>query len=281
MKNIIYFLLFCITFSVSAQTNPKKEIISRMLNANVALRTAKFTMHTEERLISGKFEIKDMRIKFQHNPVKVYLFAVKPDFGTQIIWKKGWNDDKMYVSPGSFPYVNFSLKTNNSLARKDAHHPITNMGFDYLSGLLTYFIKASGDKFYDNISITDTVQWDNRSCILVKFDYKDFKEINYTVKSGENISSIADKLHLNDYSILMLNPAVSDYDDVKPNQIIRIPNFYCRSIEFYIDRATWLPLKQVISDNKGIYENYEMKSFLLNPVFKADEFDTEFAEYKF
>ena len=79
----------------------------------------------------------------------------------------------------------------------------------------------------------------------------------------------------------MLNPSIDGFDNVRSGQVIKIPNFYCRMIEFYIDKVSWLPLRQLISDQKGLYEKYEMKSFLLNPVFKTDEFSPEFGEYKF
>ncbi len=281
MKKGLLFLLFAISISISAQTNSSKEIIRRMFSANETLQTARFTIHSEERLRDERFEIKDMRIKFRRKPEQVYLYAVKPDAGTEIIWKKGWNEDKLYVSPGSFPFVNISIKVNSSLARKDAHHPITNIGFDYLMGLLSEFIKASGEKFYSYISVSDTVKWDNRSCIILKFDYTDYRIVDYTVKQNEDIIQIADKLRLNDYSILVLNPSIDDFDDVKPGQVIKVPNFYCRSIEFYIDRISWLPIKQKISDGKGLYENYEMKSFILNPVFQSDEFDPDYKDYGF
>ena len=79
----------------------------------------------------------------------------------------------------------------------------------------------------------------------------------------------------------MMNPSVKDYEDVHEGQIIRVSNYYNRKIEFYIDRNTWLPLRQMIYDQKGLYERYEVKNFIWNPVFKADEFSRENKEYKF
>jgi hypothetical protein len=272
MKRFILVYLFFHSIFVYPQSSATKEVINRMIKANENLRTAKFTIHTEERLIDGKFEIKEGLVKFQRKPEQINFVAIQPNAGTKIIWKEGWNDNKMHVSPASFPFVSFSTKINGSIARKDAHHSIRNLGFDYLTGLLMYYQKIFGEKFYQSMMITDTVEWDNHSCIVVKYDNKDYREINYTVKKNENIMDIAEKHHLNDYSILMLNPAIDDFDDVKEGQVIKIPSFYSRSIEFYIDRSTWLPLRQLISDGKGLYEKYEMKSFFLNPVFNPSDF---------
>ena len=281
MKYIFTFFLL-IAFHLSfSQTNSVKVIIQRMLKSSEGLKSAKFTLHTEERMKNGQFAETDRFVKMITKPKEIYFYSVKPNPGTEIIWKEGWNNNKMMVSPGSFPFITFSINPNSSIARKDSHHSIRDLGFDYVTNMIGYYLKFYGDGFYNYISITDTVQWDNHSCIHVTFDFKDYAEINYTVKKNENIIDIAEKFHLNDYSILLLNPSIDGFDNVRSGQVIKIPNFYCRKIEFYIDRVSWLPLRQLISDQKGLFEKYEMKSFLLNPVFKTDEFSPEFVEYKF
>lgn len=281
MKYLFTFFLL-ITFHLSfSQTSSVKVIIQRMLKSCESLKSAKFTLYTEERIKNGKFLETNRFVKILAKPKEIYFYSVKPNPGTEIIWKEGWNDNKMMVSPGSFPFITFSMNPNSSIARKDSHHSIRHIGFDYVTNLVSYYQNLYGDRFYNYITITDTVMWDNHSCILVSFDFKDYKEVNYTVKKNDNIIGIAEKFHLNDYSILMMNPAIDGFDNVREGQTIKIPNFYCRKIEFYIDRVSGLPLKQLISDQKGLYEKYEMKSFLLNPVFKADEFSPEFEEYKF
>jgi len=80
---------------------------------------------------------------------------------------------------------------------------------------------------------------------------------------------------------LLLNPAAKNYDDVQPGQVIRIPNFYCRKIIFTIDRIHWLPLKQEVYDESGLYEQYEFLSFVLDPVITPMEFSPDYDKYKF
>ena len=230
---------------------------------------------------NGEFVITNRFVKMKAIPKQIYFYSVEPNPGTEIIWKDGWNENKMMVSPGSFPFVTFSMKPNSSLARKDSHHSISDLGFDYVTGMVSYYLKLYGDRFYKYISISDTVKWDNHSCILLSFDFREYAEVNYSVKKNESIFDIAVKFHLNDYSILMINPLLDGYDDIREGEIIKIPNFYNRKIQFYIDRTSWLPLRQLIYDQKGLYEKYEIKSFLLNPVFKVDEFNPDYVEYKF
>ena len=281
MKYLFIFFLL-ITFHLSfSQTSSVKVIIQRMLKSSEVLGTAKFTLYTEERMKTDKFVRTERFVKILAKPKEIYFYSVNPNPGTEILWKEGWNNNKMMVSPGSFPFITFSMNPNSSIARKDSHHSIRDLGFDYVMDMIGYYLNFYGDRFYNYISIADTVQWDNHSCIRVAFDFKDYTEINYTVKKKENVIDIAEKFHLNDYSILMMNPSIDGFDNVRAGQVIKIPNFYCRKIEFYIDKVSWLPLRQLISDQNGLYEKYEMKSFQLNPVFKTDEFSPEFGEYKF
>lgn len=279
----IFFCISLLFYSLvlSAQNNPIKTILQKMYDAEDKLYSAKFTLYSAERLKDGKMFLSERFIKLKMNPKKIYFYSVKPNPGTEIIWKEGWNENKMLVSPGSFPYVTFSMKPNNSIARKDSHHPITDTGFEYVTSLVKYYQETFGEKFYKYISIADTVMWDNHSCILLIFDFKEYAEVNYKVLRNEDILTIAKKFHLNDYSIMILNPSINDFEDVKVGQIIKIPNFYGRKIEFYVDRKTGLPLKQLIYDQKGLLEKYEMKSFILNPSFKPEEFTPEYKDYRF
>ena len=274
----LFFLNSLLSYS---QVNSAKAILQKMYNAEDHLHNAKFTLISEERLKNGKFAVLESFVKLGEKPKQIYFKSVKPNPGTEIIWKKGWNEDKMKISPGGFPFITFSMNPNNSISRKDSHHPIMSLGFEYVTEMVKYYENYFGKKFYNYLSISDTVQWDNRSCIILVLDFTDYAFVKYTVKKNEKLSDIAKKLYLNDYSIMLSNSAIGDLDDVKEGQVIRIPNFYARKIEFYMDRATGLPLRQLIYDQNGLYEKYEMKSFLLNPVFKPEEFSPEYKEYGF
>jgi outer membrane lipoprotein-sorting protein len=280
MKYILLLFFIFISTILSAQ-NPVKVLVEKMLKANEQLHSSKFTLYTEERMIDGKIMVTERLVKMKTRPKKIYFYSITPNPGTEILWSEGWNEDKMMVSPKSFPYVTFSMHLNNPIARKDSHHSIVDLGFEYVSGIVEHYVKKYKENFYSYVKITDTVNWNNRSCIVVKVDFADFKYLDYTVQPNEDVMDIAVKKYLNDYSILMANPELDDYKDVKAGQVIKIPNFYCRNIIFFIDRLTWLPLKQEMYDEKGLYERYEMKSFIPNPTFKPEEFTPEYSEYKF
>jgi hypothetical protein len=279
-----FILLQCclfISFASIAQKNVERELVKKMLLSCTALKSAKFTLKSAERLVNGNFSYSELIVKLETVPRKVYLYCVNPNAGTEVLWKQGWIGEKLYISPTGFPYVNIRLSPYSSLVRKDSHHTVYEIGFDYVSEMIQYYQKAYGEKFYTYINIIDTVQWDNHTCYQLSFDFTDFSTYEYTVKTGETITSIATRLHLNDYSLLLYNSSVSDYDEIEQGQVIKVPNFYNRRVDFFIDAITFLPLRQEIYDAKGLYEKYEMKSFLHNPKFNAEEFSTEYAEYKF
>ena len=99
-----FFLLIAFQLSFS-QANSVKVIIQRMLRSSEGLKSAKFTLYTEERMKNGKFAGTERFVKMITKPKEIYFYSVKPNPGTEIIWKEGWNTNKMMVSPGSFPFI--------------------------------------------------------------------------------------------------------------------------------------------------------------------------------
>ncbi len=279
-----FFLLFLFVFNFSycqSQESKERLIVNNMISACKLMRTGTFILKSTERLRDGHLHESEILVKQQTHPRNLYLYCIYPNPGAEALWRENLMEEKMLINPNGFPYVNLKLSPYSALIRKETHHTVHDLGFDYLMSLIGYYSKQLGPDFYSYLNILDTVTWEKRPCIRLSFDYTDYKALDYTVKIGENITSIALKLHLNDFSILLLNPAAKNYDDVQPGQVIRIPNFYCRKIIFTIDRTNWLPLKQEVYDESGLYEQYEFLSFVLDPVITPMEFSPDYDKYKF
>jgi hypothetical protein len=225
--------------------------------------------------------VSEMHIKLQVHPRCLYLNCINPNQGVEGLWKEGWMGNRVMLNPNGFPYINLKISPYSDLIRKDTHHTIHEIGFDYLTAMVQYYSRFYGQRFYDYLSIEDTLMWENRSCIRLAFNFKDYDYILYTVSMGEDLTAIGNKLHLNDYTIMRKNPSIHNYHDIHPGQVIKVPNFYNRKVEFWVDRATWLPLVQIVYDEKGLYEKYELRNFLLNPVLDPGEFSPDYKEYKF
>jgi hypothetical protein len=278
-------LLLVVSFFLSlngySQDPNAKALLKKMLGACDALKSATFILKSTEKELNDKIEESEMIIKLQTEPVRIYLYMLHPHAGAECLWRDGVSPNRVLVNPNGFPYVNLKLRPYNSLLRQDSHHLIPEIGFEYMSSMTKYYLNKMGDTFYKYLSINDTLQWDGRSCYELIFDYTPYQCFDYTVRPNETLTSIAERFHINDYMLLKNNPSVKDYDAVKPGQIIKVPNFYNRKIIFYVDQNNFLPLVQIIYDEKGFLEKYEMKSFVLNPVIHPEEFTSSFAGYGF
>ena len=85
------------------------------------------------------------------------------------------------------------------------------------------------------------------------------------VKKDETLTTIATRLNISDYMMLEKNKeTVDDYDDLDEDEEILIPNLYCKKITFYVDKDNFLPIRQLIYDDIGLFEEYQYAN-LLNP----------------
>ena len=77
------------------------------------------------------------------------------------------------------------------------------------------------------------------------------------------------------------NISIDDYDAIEPGQIIKIPNDYSPRMLIYIDKIQLIPLMMKIYDDHDIYEIYEFYDVIINPVFKPEEFQSDYDNYNF
>src|SRR5262245_12501914 len=281
MKRIWIVVFLALATLSKAQDSQERQLLDRMISACTGLKSASQLFKSIERMDDGKYYESEMVIKFEAKPKKVYIYCINTNAGAECLWVEGEHKDKVIVNPNGFPYFTLRLDLYNELLRQDTHHTIREIGFDYVVSMLKHYTRLHGDNFYGFLSIVDTIKWDNRTCIHLRFDYKSFSCSPYTVKVGESITSISEKLYLNDYMVLRRNPELKHYDSCRPGQVIQVPNFYNRRVEFFVDTSNCLPLVQIVYDEKGLFERYELKSFVANPEFSPAEFTTTYKDYGF
>ena len=168
----------------------------------------------------------------------------------------------------------------SNLLRKDQHHSVKQLGFEYTGDLLNHVYNKYKSKINDYVSINGEVTYDGRKCWNVTLTNKEYKIENYTVLAGEDIIKIARKLRLDEYSLLELND-IKDFDNVKAGQTIKVMNSLCKKIEMYIDQENYLPLYQKLFDGEGLMATYEYTNLKINPTFKAEEFTEDYSGYDF
>lgn len=254
-----------------------KEIVTKSLKSIKEIKGLKYHLKITERGKKG-FNFYESSVKFSRDPRLIYLYIK----GIEVLWVQGKNDGKALVKPNSFPYFNLNLDPMGSLMRQDQHHTLNEMGYDYFASIIQNTVDRLDDKFDETFSYEGEERVNNRPCYKILIDNKDFKYIDYTIGEGESITSIARKFHIAEYMILEKNPKFKDYFDIlKKGQVIKIPNWYARTVVMYIDQLYFLPISMKVLDDKGLFEEYNYYFLQVNPKFEEGEFTKTYKDYGF
>ena len=280
---VFRYIIFCVclvfssVFYAQKTTFTQKEIVFKMVKSITELERLKYSLKIIERGKKG-FNYYESSVKLNRKPRKIYLYIK----GIELLWVSGWNNNKAYVKPNSFPYVNLSLDPLGYLMRQDQHHTLNEMGVDYFASIIEFIALKNLDKFDNYFKYEGEERVNNRPCYKIIIDNKDFGYENYTVGENESITSIARKLHISEYMILEVNPKLNDYFDIlKKGQVLKVPNAYAKHVTLYIDQLYFLPISIKILDDKGLYEQYDYHFLQVNPKIDDAEFTKNYKEYKF
>lgn len=263
-----------------AQDNSVSDEIYKMLAACDNLKTASFRLTSQERLTDSTFHESEIIVKLQRNPRNIYIYCVNPNPGAECLWRAGELNNHLLVNPNGFPFFNLKLHSHHALLRQDQHHTIDEVGFDYVAEIFRHYIRKYGDEIFSQFSLMDTAEFDGHQCKVLQYDNPEFKYENYQVREKENLTSIAYANYVSDYMLLDVN-RLKNYDGVKRGQQVKLPVTYGKKIILYLDEHNHLPLVQMIYDEKGLYEKYEFKSFVLNPKFALEDFSPANKKYGF
>ncbi len=253
-----------------------RALIEKIFQSVDNVKTLRYSLQCNER-IHGRMQHTESRVKLQTSPRKLYLYIK----GIEVLWLQGTNNGEALVNPSSFPYINLNLDPYGGLMRKDQHHTIHEMGFHYLADILRDGMKKAGDKLDKYFKVLGEEVYDGRPCYKLSIAYPDFGWAPYTVKSGENLITIARRLRISEYMVLENNPKISNYNDVKEGQVIQVPNAYAKLTLLLIDKEYLLPINNKVFDDKGVFETYEYHNLLVNPVIAPEEFSKTYKEYHF
>ena len=276
-----WLLCFCViatsfTTLESLKSTSAKDVVTKLIESIGKVKTLRYNLQCNER-IKGKMQHTESTVKLQIAPRKLYI-SVR---GPELIWIEGANNGNAFVNPGAFPYINLNLDPNGSLMRKDQHHTIHEMGMQYLAEILKDGVKRAGDNFDKYFVLLGEEKYDGRNCYKVSISFPDFTWNSYTVKAGENITTIARRLNVSEYMVLENNPKYSWYSDVKPGDVIKVPDAYAKYTLLLIDKELLLPVNNKIFDDKGLFETYEYYNLKVNTPILAEEFTKEYKDYKF
>lgn len=267
-----------LSFSLKKTENAgnNRELIQSIFDAVDNIKTMRFNLQCNER-IKGRMTHYESTVKLQISPRKLYL-SVR---GPEVLWIQGQNNGDALVNPGAFPYMNLNLDPYGSLMRKDQHHTIHEMGFQYLADILKDGMKRAGDKLDKYFVVVGEEKLNGRMCYKLAISFPEFAWGPYTVKKGENLTTIARKLKVSEYMVLMNNPKISWYNDVKEGQIIQVPNAYGKLTILHVDKELLLPVSNKVFDDQGLFETYEYHNLQINTPILPEEFTKDYKDYNF
>ena len=280
MYRIILLLFAGLFFVTPADAQSQaRTIINDMVKAMDRVQTLTGRVKRRERW-HGKMLTGDMRFKLMRSPHKIYVYNYAPDEGAELLWVNGWNNNKVFVHPNKFPWVNVSLNLYSGNLIDEQHHNLMAVGFEYTNGVVKHLLKEYGDEFDNYVTYKGKEAWYGKQVHVIKIEYDKYEFNDYTVKGDENLFDIDQKLRVPAYKIMEIND-LDDFFDVKAGQKIKVPNVYAKEMVVMVDEKTNLPIVQLVYDDEGLMEKYEYHELKVNPRFMSTEFSEDFEEYGF
>jgi outer membrane lipoprotein-sorting protein len=282
MKKISFLIALILPLSILAQKQDVRKLMENMLKSVDEVKGIKYNFKYYERTKSGT-RIGDNEVKVSEDPLKAYIYVNSPQKGAEVLYLSNESKDKVLVKPDGFPYMSVNIPFENPSFRQEQHHVITHVGLRYFGGIIRDAMKRADaqNKFDEIFILKGSLNWEGRDCWVMVIDYADFDLMDYTVLKGENLSTIADKLKVNDYMLLLYNPKIKDFKSVKEGQVIKVPDGYAKKTILYIDKEHNIPIMQSMFDKDGMFQKYEYRNVVVNPKYAPDEFTKGFKSYNF
>lgn len=281
VQRFLILLLLTLSPVIGQAQMSATQVLDKMLSSVKATKTLEYRFKGKERMKTKPSQLEAV-IKYQTVPKRIYVKAITPDAGTEILYGDGLYGGNAYVNPNKTLVPNIKLDpTGSMLFGERSHYPITYAGYDLLYDILTNAKKRSDYSIDEVLSLEGSITFDGRDCYVLELTDPSYTTISYTVVAGDNALKIAKKKFIPAYAIIDLNPTVKSYFGLTAGQTIKIPTSYAAKTIMYIDKKTFLPLYQQLSDLKGEFEKYEYLDLKANPTFNSSTFSEDNPEYEF
>lgn len=260
-----------------------RDIVSKMLSNIKADKTFAFNLQTWER-INGKDHYNNTDVKLQVNPHRLYMHSnAEPNKNVEILYNTALYGTKAKVNPGKF-LPTLSMDPYGSRMLKDQHHTFLSSGFEVFYNIISNAVakadKEAPGKFETYFKYDGDVNWNGRSCYQITITDPTFTYVDYTAKKGETVLGLENKLSICGWLIVEKNN-LGGLDGLREGMTIKIPTSYAKKTVLYIDKESYLPIVQDMSDEKGRFERYEFHDLKVNPTITDQEFTTDYSGYKF
>lgn len=276
---LFFLILITLPQQSKAQAISPQTLFLNMVSAINKVQTARYQLVLNER-IKNEYKLNKYLTKVQVHPFKVYTYSINSNPGAEVLYIEGENNNEAVVNPNKFPWMNLNLKPENMLIRKGHLFSLDKAGFSYLSQVLQHHFNADRTKFNSSLKLLADTIFNGKPCYRLMLFYPEYKWYVYTVKKSETFTSIANRLYLNDY-LMMERNGKTNFNDLRAGDKIFLPNMFAKKIVLSIDKATLLPVNQVLYDDKGMFAAIEFRNLIVNQPIPAEEFTTSYKDYGF
>ncbi|MGZ3919152.1 MAG: DUF1571 domain-containing protein [Bacteroidia bacterium] len=282
MKSACRYIVLIALMGVATSFNLLPEIkparlLQQMHDSIKNIKTVRVHISAIERE-ENSFRTAYSEIKLQTNPRRLYFN--NPVKKIEILFNAGKLNNKALVKTNAFPYVTLTLDPTGNLMRKNQHYTIHEIGFDFVGKAVAFIISKDKDGL-NNFKYYGKVIKNGYQCYLVEYENKNFGYLDYKVGESETVTSIANKLGVNDYLIRYKNDLYNYYDYVKEGRVIKVPNLFCKKATLYIDEKLMLPVSAALIDDVGVFENYDFSKIEVNKGIGEEEFSKDYKDYHF
>jgi len=258
-----------------------QSIVNKMNDALADASKMTYDIYIKERFGSSYVE-KEMHFRVNESPRKVYAKDLAD--GVEILYVDGWNNDKAFINPNGFPWMNVSFDVHNERMTKEAHHLISDAGFGLSSSLIGNFIdriNSEGKNFEDFFSYKGETTWNGVSCYKVYMDDPNYSYTTYSVTKDETLHELANRLCVPAHRIQEKNGGNLPYKKSLKGRTLTVPTSYAKQVIFFVDKKTYLPVVQMVYDDSGLYEKYEYRNLDISPSLYTNEWTSDCDNYGF
>ena len=276
---LITFFVFSLSFySANCQEQDSFYFLKSMIDSARNVKTIEYEALMSER-IGKKMVDKTSFFKINISPYKLYVRQSFIGITIEGIFNEGFNNNKLLVATIGFPWIQINLDPKSKRVRDNHHHTIYETGFNYFVSIIDDILKNHLNEVETSCEGSETKN--GHDCYKIIITNKQFSYTNYSVRQGEDLTSIAKNMNTNDFMILEKNPKIKYYNSVKAGQVILVPTFYAKQMVLYLDKNLMLPVQIDIYDDKGLYAAYSYNKLVVNKHFAWNEFNATFKDYHF
>lgn len=280
----LFFCLFGLLLATHTTLSAQDPvaIMAKMKAAIRNMNQSTFDLKSKERF-GSTYMTKNLQFRVQESPRRVYMKDL--DTGVEMLYASGWNNNKAYINPNGFPWVNVSLSIYDSKVVAENHHTVKDAGLGFVNVLLSGFentVKKSGKSLNDLYTYKGEVMFNGRPCHRIyMIPPSGFQYVSYTTDRDQNLVQLSRRIVASDYLIKEKNSKVSYGRKIKQGTTLSVPSAYASKVVVYIDKETYMPVVQMLYDERGLFEKYEYTNINAKPNFGSDEFTTDCAKYGF